>query len=78
MAQIVRYLIINATNLGGLTMDDKATTFSIVLGVVLQLASLGLAVSGFHHVNGLLVPMVLGATGTFMFWYPMIKTTLEG
>jgi len=59
-------------------MDDNATTFAIVLGVLLQVASLGLAVSGFHHANGLLVPMVLGITGTFMFWYPMIKTSLEG
>ena len=59
-------------------MDDKATTFSIVLGVILQLASLGLAVSGFHHTNGLLVPMVLGAIGTFMFWWPMIQSSLEG
>lgn len=59
-------------------MDDKATTFSIVLGVMLQLASLGLAVSGFHYTNGLFIPMVLGAAGTFMFWYPMIQSSLEG
>ena len=59
-------------------MDDNATTFAIVLGVLLQLASLGLAVSGFHYTNGLFIPMVLGAAGTFMFWYPMIKSSLEG
>jgi len=53
-------------------MNDSATIFAMVLGMALQLASLGFAVSGFHHVNGLLIPATLGIAGTVLFWWPMI------
>ena len=51
-------------------MDDKATIFSIVIGVAMMLASLGIAVTGFQHTNGLFVPLVLGVGGIILFWWP--------
>jgi hypothetical protein len=39
---------------------------SIILGLALCLSSLALAVQGYHHVNGLFIPMVLGVAGSFM------------
>ena len=56
-------------------MDDKATIFSIVLGVAMMLASLGLAVTGFHYTNGLFVPLVLGVGGIVLFWWPCITAS---
>ena len=53
-------------------MTDRATIFAMTLGMALQLASLGLAVSGFHHMNGLYIPATLGIAGTVLFWWPMI------
>ena len=58
-------------------MNDSATIFAMVLGMALQLASLGLAVSGFHHVEGLYIPATLGIAGTVLFWWPMIVTTCK-
>lgn len=51
-----------------------ATVFAMVLGLVMQLASLYLAVTGFQHVNGLFLPLVLGFGGTVLFWWPMMVT----
>ena len=55
-------------------MTDKATIFAMILGMTLQLASLAFAISGFHHVEGLLIPVTLGIAGTVLFWWPMIWT----
>lgn len=59
-------------------MDDKATIFSIVLGVAMMLTSLGLAVSGYHHMNGLFVPLMLGLGGIVLFWWPCITASIRG
>jgi len=56
-------------------MTDRATIFAMTLGMALQLASLGLAVSGFHHMNGLYIPATCAIAGTVLFWWPMIVTT---
>jgi len=58
-------------------MDDKATIFSLVLGLAMVLASLGLAITGYHHINGLFVPMVLGVTGIILFWWPCIAASIR-
>ena len=58
-------------------MDDKATIFSIVLGVAMMLASLGLAVTGFQHNNGLFVPLVLCVGGIILFWWPCIAASIR-
>ena len=42
---------------------------SIILGLAFSLSSLALAMQGYHHVNGLLIPLTLGVAGSFMiFW----------
>jgi len=58
-------------------MDDKATIISIILGVSMMLVSLGLAVTGFQHTNGLLVPLVLGVGGIILFWWPCIAASIR-
>jgi len=58
-------------------MDDKATIFSIVLGVAMMLTSLGLAVTGFHYSNGLFVPLILGVGGVVLFWWPCIAASIR-
>ena len=53
-------------------MNDTTTIFAMILGMALQLASLGLAVSGFQHMNGLYIPATCAIAGTVLFWWPMI------
>ena len=49
--------------------DIMTNILSIILGFALSLSSLALAMQGYHHMNGLLVPLTLGVTGSFMiFW----------
>ena len=59
-------------------MSDKYTIFSLILGLMFCLASLALAVTGYHHMNGMFIPSVLAVGGTFIVFWTIAINCLRG